>query len=145
MGRTARTAQAGSGQARAAVVTKARTRRAALDSDHTAREARIDAAVVDHYLALDRQAEGQQLIAQADADADAGGAADTDTCASVAVGLEQIRVCRRTTQRQTLKVTPVGRSPSIHSRPSAGSSAPGGTSTGFGVPDVGLRDAGPMN
>jgi hypothetical protein len=66
MGGTARSEQGARAKAREARIAKARERRLELDKGREARDARIDAAVADVYLALDERLEALQVAEQAD-------------------------------------------------------------------------------
>jgi hypothetical protein len=66
MGGTARSEQGARAKAREARIAKARQRRLELDKDREARDARIDAAVADVYLAHEERAEALQVADQAE-------------------------------------------------------------------------------
>jgi hypothetical protein len=67
MGRTARSAQVDRAGEREARIAKAKRRRLELDKDKEARDARIDHAVADVYLALDERDDAAKLIEAAEA------------------------------------------------------------------------------
>src|SRR5664279_79489 len=66
MGRTAHSAQSGRAGERAARIAKARRRRLELDTDRAARDARIDQAVADAYLAQEERVAAQDRVTAAD-------------------------------------------------------------------------------
>src|SRR5664279_4052571 len=66
MGRTAHSAQSGRAGERAARIAKARRRRLELDTDRAGRDARIDQAVADAYLAQEERVAAQERVAAAD-------------------------------------------------------------------------------
>lgn len=66
MGRTANNAQSGRAGERAARIAKARRRRLELDTDRAARDARIDQAVADAYLAQEERVAAQERVTAAD-------------------------------------------------------------------------------
>jgi hypothetical protein len=67
MGRTAKSAQGDRAGEREARIAKAKQRRLELDKDKEARDARIDQAVADVYLAQDERDEAAKVIEAADA------------------------------------------------------------------------------
>jgi hypothetical protein len=67
MGRTAKNAQGDRAGEREARIAKAKRRRLELDKDKEARDARIDQAVADVYLAQDERDEAAKVIEAADA------------------------------------------------------------------------------
>ena len=67
MGRVARDALNGRADERAARLARARQRRLELDKDKAARDARIDQALADVYLAQDERAEALAAVERADA------------------------------------------------------------------------------
>jgi hypothetical protein len=66
MGRTAHSAQSGRAGERAARIAKARRRRLELDTGRAVRDARIDQAVADAYLAQEERVAAQERVTAAD-------------------------------------------------------------------------------